>query len=161
VIEQSNIILTVGIGMLIISVLLFAKYSSKPTFPIILALGGIFICAAHRVKADIPGVGNVEFERSVSVASDANSKAVLAQEAAIKAIGEELKGLRFEFTSYQKSANERLTRLDAPPIASPNAAKVSASAVQLEAKLEAVEIAREPVVRANKDLHRITKGFKF
>lgn len=115
------------------------------------------MCAAQSISANILGVGTVQFQRSVTKASVATSTAVLAQEAAIKAVSDDLKALREDFVEYQKSANDRLTKLDTPLIKPADQERADADSGQLDAKLKAVRVAREPLVKADKELRRVTK----
>lgn len=151
-------LMIVGGLMLFAAIILYWRDASRKTlFPVILVVGGIFLCAAQTVKAKLPGV-DLEFSRAIVDASDKNEKMLLAQNEALKALADDLKELRQAFTAYQSSVNDRFSALDAKPVAVTDEAAIAASAANLDAKLSAVRNARAPVERANEDLRRITKS---
>lgn len=147
----------IGVLMLVASVAVYWKDSSKAVFPIILAIGGIFMSAAQHVKASVAGV-DVELNRTVDTvvqASTDNGDLLLAQQEALKALADDLGKLRESFVAYQEAANQRLAALDAQPVPVPDEAAIAASAERLEATLSAARVATEPVARVNKELKTV------
>lgn len=157
---ESAVWLAVGALMVVAAIGVYLKDSSKAAFPIILAVGGIFIASANTVSASIPGVANIEFRKKVAEASDANAKAQEAQAAALKALGDELKAVRAELAKYQAYSNERLAALDARAAPPPPPIVAAAPAAELNAKLEAVTRFNRSVFSTNKALERAARtGF--
>ncbi len=148
-------LVVIGAVMMFTAVILYGKDASKKAlFPVILVIGGIFLCAAQTAKAKIRGM-DLEFSRAVGEVSDKSEEMLLAQDAALKALADNVSKMRDAFDAYQKSANDRFAAFDAKPVAVPNQAAIAASAANVDSKLSEMVAARAPIEKANRDLGRI------
>ena len=150
-------LLIIGGLMLLFAIGVYVWNSSNSGFPILLALGGIFLVGAQTVKTKIPGFIDIEMTKAMAKGTDVNGEAVLEQAKALAAIRDEQKASRDAFIAYQKAVSERFDQLNAKPIPVSNQVSVDASDAQLDARLAAVKAASNPVAQVNRDLKRITK----
>jgi hypothetical protein len=154
-----NPLIIIGALLLAASVAAYFVNQEKHVFPVVLALGGIFLCAANSVKASIGGLGTIEFQRTVAVANDANSTLLVQQEAAIKSLASALQTLQTSFTAYQGAVNERFDQLAATPVSVPaeEQERIEESSAQLGRQIERIEMQTRSVVTANRVLREAVK----
>ncbi len=152
-----NVLLILGAVLLLASIIVFLVRKENPTFPIILALGGIFLCAAQSVRASLPGGVSVEFQRAVSDAAEKNGDLATQQEAAIQALSAQVATLQGSFTAYQTAVNDRFDKLSTAPVPVPDKDKLAQSSAAVQEQLKLIGRSKSAAVQANMNLSRFAQ----
>ncbi|MEM8725718.1 MAG: hypothetical protein AAGE86_09380 [Pseudomonadota bacterium] len=144
-------LLIIGVLLLVGSIASYWKDTSKAVFPALLAVGGIFLCGAQTVRANIPGIGEIELLKSkaeqTSDTAVALAEASAANREAIDAINAELEVSRESFDQFRNQVNRRFQRLNQRPIALPQAQiqRIEQSQTLAQQRIEAARIANTEV----------------
>jgi len=161
------ILLVIGVLLLVGSIASYWKDTSKAVFPALLAIGGIFLCGAQTVRANIPGIGEIELLKNkaeqTSDTAVALAEASAANKQAIDAINAELTVSRESFDEFRDQVNRRFGRLNQRPIAvAPvQIQRIEQSQVVAQQRIKAAQIANTEVqkrVEALRNLPELTAG---
>jgi len=161
------ILLVIGVLLLVGSIASYWKDTSKAVFPALLAIGGIFLCGAQTVRANIPGIGEIELLKNkaeqTSDTAVALAEASVANKQAIDAINAELTVSRESFDEFRDQVNRRFGRLNQRPIAvAPvQIQRIEQSQVVAQQRIKAAQIANTEVqkrVEALRNLPELTAG---
>lgn len=141
-----------GAACLLGAAVLYFKNTASNIFPIVLALAGVFLCAAESIKATLPGGVDIQFQRSVKEVANANVGAISSQQQALEAISKQLAAMTKQFADYQADVNQRFAALDATPIAVPTPPELERSSAELSRSLERAETQQVLAVEQNREL---------
>ncbi len=157
------ILLVIGVLLLIGAIASYWKDTSKAVFPALLAVGGIFLTGAQTVRANIPGIGEIELlKNKAEQTSDtalALGEASVANKQAIDAINEELELQRQAFADYRDEVNRRFRSLNQRPVtlAPIQIRRIEDSQVLAREKIDAANSANTDVQRKIEQLRELPK----
>lgn len=145
------VLLVIGVLLLIGAIASYWKDTSKAVFPALLAVGGIFLCGAQTVRANIPGIGEIELLKDTagktSEAAVALAEASAANKQAIDAINAELEVSRETFETFRDQVNRRFRSLNQRPVAltQPQIQRIEQSQTLARQRIEAAQSANSDV----------------
>lgn len=146
-----------GAACLLVAAGLYVRDTAHFVFPALLALVGVFLCAADTVRAKLPGGVDVAFERSVKQVADANVGAISSQQQALEAICKQLAAMNKQFADYQADVNQRFAALNTAPVPAPAPPpELATSSRELSRTIARAAERQVEAVEQNRHLQRIT-----
>ncbi len=153
------VLIGVGIVLFGAAAFLYSRDMTKVIFPIFLGVCGAFLCVAQTVKANIGGVAQIEFVRSVGEAAETNGEALSANTEAIAQLNTALSSTQEAFTAYRTEVDERFAELNQEPVPfDETAERLAESSRALQAQLQVVETTNRAAAINNDRLKQLTEN---
>ncbi|MEL7217621.1 MAG: hypothetical protein AAGK01_04225 [Pseudomonadota bacterium] len=155
-------IVFIGLGALLLlgAFAAYLKNTEKALFPALMAVCGVFLCGAQTVKANIAGIGEVEFAKSVVEATNSTTEALTANKAAIDEINTAMAASQTAFDEYRDEVNERFAELDTEPVEFEGEETVQQSTEAVQAQILRVDEANKAAVVRTQQLKKLTDRYR-
>ncbi len=154
------VFIVMGALLLIGAFAAYWKDTQKAVFPALMAICGIFLCGAQTVKANITGIGEVEFAKSVVEANNSTTDALSANRQAIDQLSSALQASQTAFEDYRTEVNERFAALDADPVEFEGQDDLQQSTDAVQVQIQRVDEANRAAIIQSQKLKRLTDRYQ-
>ena len=137
----------------------YFKNTEKAVFPALMAICGIFLCGAQTVKANIAGIGEVEFAKTVVEATNSTTEALTANKAAIDEINTAMSASQTAFDEYRDEVNKRFAELNTEPVEFEGKETVQQSTEAVQMQIKRVDEANKQAVIRTEQLKKLTDRY--
>ncbi|MEM6907454.1 MAG: hypothetical protein AAF494_02140 [Pseudomonadota bacterium] len=155
------VFIVIGVALLAGAFAAYFKNTEKVLFPALMGISGVFLCGAQTVNANITGIGEIKFAKTVADTAKSTTDALTANKRAIDELGTALTASQTAFAAYRTEVDARFAELNAKPVEFRGAADLEASNEKVKQRIQNIEQVNRAAALQSLQLKNLTDQIEF